>query len=106
MDSLILLTTTSDDRTELEKIAAQLVQRKLAACCQIGDQPITSWYRWEGKTESTSEWVCEIKTIKRRFAEVAQAIGELHHYEEPQIVAIEICAASEGYQKWVRDCVD
>lgn len=105
MDRLILITTTSDDRKELEAIAQYLVKEKLAACCQVGDQSITSWYSWKGQTESTTEWVCAIKTLGRLFPEVEQTIAELHHYDEPQIVAVEICSASEGYQRWVRDGV-
>jgi periplasmic divalent cation tolerance protein len=104
MDNLILITTTSNDREELEKIAAHLVERKLGACCQISG-PISSWYRWNGKLESTQEWVCSIKTLKSRFPEAEIAISTLHHFDEPQIVAIDICAASEGYENWVRQCV-
>jgi periplasmic divalent cation tolerance protein len=100
MAHLILITTTSDDRDELVTIANHLVESRLAACCQIGS-PISSVYTWEGKTESANEWVCSIKTLKRLFWDVEKAIAELHHYDEPQIVAVDICEASKGYQQWV-----
>ncbi len=104
MDNLILITTTSDNREELECIAAHLVERNLAACCQISG-PISSWYRWHEKTESTLEWVCSIKTIQRRFSDVEIAISKLHHYDVPQIVAVEICNSSKGYETWVQESV-
>ena len=104
MANLILITTTSDDRNELEKIAAHLIAERLAACCQIGS-PVTSVYTWEDKTESSNEWVCSIKTVKRLFGLVEKAITEIHHYDEPQIVAVDICEASQGYQQWVEQSV-
>lgn len=102
MDDMILITTTSDNREELEKIAALLIEQKLAACCQISG-PIASWYTWNDKLESTNEWVCSIKTLKRQFTDVKIAIARLHHYDEPQIVAVDICCASDGYKNWVRN---
>lgn len=104
MDSLIQITTTSDDREELERIASQLVELRLAACCQISG-PITSWYTWNGQIESASEWTCVVKTVKHCYSDVEDLITRLHHYDEPQIIALEICLASQGYQNWVRQIV-
>ena len=44
----IQISTTCDDREVLEKLAARLVESKVAACCQI-EGPVTSVYRWEGQ---------------------------------------------------------
>ena len=104
MEPLILITTTSDERDNLEEIAAKLVELRLAACCQLSG-PITSVYRWQGQIESANEWVCTIKTTTRRFAEVRDTILKLHHYDEPQIVAIDITDASTGYHQWVLESV-
>ena len=104
MDKMSLVTTTSDDRAELEKIAADLVERKLAACCQISG-PISSWYTWNGQLESTQEWVCSIKTLESLFTEVEKTIAQIHHYDQPQIVAVEIGAASKGSEQWMRESV-
>ena len=98
--SLIIITTTSDDRAELEKIAASLVESKLAACCQISG-PITSVYSWQGKTETASEWTCAIKTQKQLFSDVKSKIIELHHYDLPQVIAVEVAGSSASYREWV-----
>ncbi|MFK7767704.1 MAG: divalent-cation tolerance protein CutA [Mariniblastus sp.] len=110
MNSLIVVTTTSDDRTVLQEIASHLVKQRLAACCQISG-PIESVYLWpavgsESKVETSQEWTCSIKTQKRFYLKVEQAILEFHNYETPQIVAIDICAVSEPYEKWIGDCLD
>lgn len=105
MDRMILITTTSDNRAELDEIATFLVAQRLAACCQIGG-PITSWYRWQDQTESTNEWVCSIKTMARKFPGVRDAILRMHHYDVPQIIAIGVSDASEDYHGWVEQSVD
>ena len=104
MHKLIIVTTTSDDAEELETIASELIQRNLAACCQISG-PIKSVYRWEGKVESSQEWTCAIKTLECKYPEVEQVILKLHHYDTPQIVAVEATLVSESYQQWVRECL-
>lgn len=92
--------TTAGSAEEAERIAAALVERRLAACVQtIG--PIRSRYRWQGAIEEAEEWQCLAKTEASRYAEVEAAIRELHSYEEPEIVALPIVAGSSGYLSWV-----
>jgi periplasmic divalent cation tolerance protein len=98
--SLIQITTTSDDRNELEEIAKRLIDQQLAACCQIVG-PITSIYRWKETIEESSEWMCLIKTKESLYAAVEIAIRQIHHYDEPEIIATTITHGSAGYLDWV-----
>jgi len=98
----IQISTTSDDREVLEKIAARLVEDKVAACCQL-EGPVTSVYRWEGKVESASEFRLLIKTKAELFPSVEKTIVELHGYQRPQITAVPVVAVSDGYAAWIRD---
>jgi periplasmic divalent cation tolerance protein len=102
--SAIMMTTTGDDKEELEKIAWLLIEKQLAACCQIVG-PIQSIYRWQDNVEATTEWMCLIKTQHERFDAAAQLIRELHHYDEPEIIATEIVAGSQGYLDWLTNSV-
>ena len=101
MPQPLIITTTTDSREAAEKIAAQLVERRLAACVQIAG-PIGSVYRWEGKVESAQEWICSAKTLDSHFETVATAIRELHSYEEPEIIGTPICASSPSYLAWLQ----
>jgi periplasmic divalent cation tolerance protein len=92
--------TTAGSEEEAERIAAVLVERRLAACVQILG-PIVSRYRWHGIVEEAEEWQCLAKTEASRFPEVEAAIREAHSYEEPEIVATPIVAGSAGYLRWV-----
>jgi periplasmic divalent cation tolerance protein len=73
----------------------------LAACVQITG-PATSVYRWQGKVESSQEWLCIIKTQASGYPAVEAAIRELHTYQVPEIVAVPIVAGSAEYLAWLR----
>lgn len=94
-----VLTTTGSEE-EAARIAAILVDLRLAACVQVFG-PIASRYRWQGVVEKAEEWQCLAKTEAPRYAEVEAAIREEHSYEEPEIVAMPIVAGSAGYLGWV-----
>lgn len=99
---LVLSTTGSED--EARKIARHLVEHKLAACVNIVPQ-IESIYRWQGKVESSREWLLVIKTTVERFAEVQKAIRELHSYDLPECMAIAIDDGSSDYLQWIAQSV-
>jgi periplasmic divalent cation tolerance protein len=98
-DHLQVLTTAGSEE-EAVRIAAVLVDRRLAACVQILG-PIVSRYRWQGVVEEAEEWQCLAKTEVACYPEAEAAIREEHSYEEPEIVAMPIVAGSAGYLGWI-----
>jgi periplasmic divalent cation tolerance protein len=97
--------TTAGSEEEAGRIAAALVERRLAACVQVVG-PLVSRYRWQGEIEEEREWQCLAKTTRAAYEGVEAAIRELHSYEEPEIVATEIAAGSAGYLAWIDENVD
>ena len=104
MSDLILIQTSSDDRSLLERIARQLVENRLAACVQILG-PATSYFAWEGKVDTALEWICAIKTTRAAQPRVEAAISAAHNYSLPELVVLPILGGSETYLNWVRDSV-
>ena len=100
-DKLLVLSTTGSE-SEARKIAQTLVERRLAACVNIVPK-IHSVYRWEGKVEQAEEYLLLIKTVKAREEQVRAAICELHSYELPECIVIQIESGSAEYLKWVED---
>ncbi len=95
----IVLTTTGSAK-EAKDIALALVERRLAACVNIVPK-IESVYRWQGKVESAEEWLLVIKTQADAFAGLRDVIKELHTYELPECVMLEITAGSQEYLDWI-----
>jgi periplasmic divalent cation tolerance protein len=101
MGEFIQVTTTASTREEAAKIAAALLERRLAACVQVVG-PIESHYRWKGRIEQSTEWLCLIKTIRAKYPAVEAAIRANHSYEVPEIVACPIELGSGPYLDWLR----
>ena len=57
--------------------------------------------QWEGKTETSEEFVLTVKTIDHNFSLVEKAIHELHNYDVPQIVAVAMSEIGREYRKWL-----
>jgi periplasmic divalent cation tolerance protein len=100
MPDHVQVLTTAGSAAEAERIAAALIERRLAACVQTHG-PIRSRYRWQGAVEEAEEWQCLAKTEASLYDDVEALIRELHSYEEPEIVALPIVAGSAGYLAWV-----
>jgi periplasmic divalent cation tolerance protein len=102
-DKRIVL-STAGSADEAHKIANHLVEQRLAACVNIVPR-IESIYRWQGKVESSEEWLLLIKTTTEKFAQVRDAIRQLHSYEVPECVAISVDDGSAEYLEWIGDSV-
>ncbi len=98
-DARIVLTTTGSQE-EAQKIAHELVERRLAACVNIVPR-IESVYRWQGKVESADEWLLVIKTQASAFERVRDALKELHSYELPECIMVEITEGDKAYLDWL-----
>jgi periplasmic divalent cation tolerance protein len=104
VSTLLQVSTTTGTREVAERIAVELVDRRLAACAQVSG-PIVSTYRWEGKIENSEEWVCTAKTSRECMAGIEEVLARLHPYELPELVAVPIVGGSEAYLQWVAEQV-
>ncbi len=105
MTDKILVMVTCGSRKEARKIARALVGQRLAACISEIGVPVASKYRWKGKVESAQEFLLLIKTTKKRFTAVRDAVRKLHSYEVPEIIALPIAAGSRAYLNWIAQSV-
>ena|ERR1700716_1431205 len=100
-DKRIVLTTAGSEQ-EARKIANSLVERRLAACVNILPK-IESVYRWKGEVDSANEWLLLIKTKAEKFPAVRDAILELHSYEIPECIVLQIEDGSLPYLQWLNE---
>jgi periplasmic divalent cation tolerance protein len=100
MSNVVLVLTTVPSEVLGEELATILVNERLAACVNIG-APMTSIYRWQGSVERETERQLMIKTTADRVKPLQQRIKELHSYELPEFIVIDVSAGSDAYLNWV-----
>lgn len=100
MTPYLVVVTTVPDRMTAERLAGELVDRRLAACVQIAG-PLSSVYRWKGQRESASEFQVSAKTREHLYKEIEGAIRALHPYELPEILAFPVAAGDRAYLDWL-----
>jgi periplasmic divalent cation tolerance protein len=94
--------TTTDSRAEAMALGRAAVEARLAACAQVAG-PVASTYWWEGGIERAEEWLILLKLPAGRLGELTAFLTERHSYDEPEIVALPIVAASPSYLSWLRE---
>ncbi len=100
MAEYLQVITTVATREVADKIAASLVDQRLAACVQVIG-PITSTYRWQGAMETSQEWLCLAKSRRDLYRPLEEAIRQVHPYQVPEILAIPVIAGSAAYLAWL-----
>ena len=100
MSEFVQVQTTTASEEDARRIAKALVEERLAACVQIVG-PITSTYWWQGRIDSSQEWLCCIKTSQALYKRIESTVRTLHPYDEPEILATPVVAGSDGYLKWL-----
>jgi periplasmic divalent cation tolerance protein len=98
----VLATTTTATMEDARKIAAQLVEERLAACVQIVE-PITSVYRWQGAVEEERELLLLIKSTEDLIPRIAELLDRIHPYEVPELIATPIIGGSAAYLSWLQE---
>lgn len=97
---IIEVHTTIESQEAAQKIAQALVSQHLAACVQVAG-PINSTFWWDGEMSQSEEWICTAKTRKALFDQVEQAIRQVHTYQEPEILGVDVTAGSQSYLAWI-----
>lgn len=102
MFSIVYITT--GNIAEARRIGSKLIEERLAACVNIF--PITSIYRWKDNIEESNECGMIVKTKTDRIKDIEERVKQLHSYELPCVISLNIGEGSAGYLKWIGESVD
>jgi periplasmic divalent cation tolerance protein len=102
----VVVLVTCGSRAEAQRIAREIVSRRLAACANLLEVPVQSMYRWKGKVEKAREFLLLIKTSARRLPALEAEVRRLHSYDVPEVIALPIVAGSPKYLAWLNECVN
>ena len=95
---MIIVYVTCKNKDEAKKIAKHLLDKKLIACANILDSD--SLYNWKDKLRDEKESILLMKTKKEKFDEINKEISNMHSYDTPCILKIDVEANSK-YKDWV-----
>ena len=93
---------TCPDAAVAARIAEALVDERLAACVNVLPG-VESVYRWDGRVERAGEVLLVIKTVRARLDALTARVVELHPYECPEVVALDIAGGLPAYLAWIAD---
>ena len=96
--------TTAGSLEEAQDLAHALVERRVAACVNLIPN-LTSVYHWQGAVEETTEVLLLIKTNAEQLPALEVALQELHSYEVPELLAINVESAGQPYLDWLMGSV-
>ena len=99
MSKYIIITTTTNSKSNAQSIANLLIKKKLAACVQIIPD-IESTFKWEGSVSTEKEILVLVKTTKMLKDDVNKKIKENHSYKIPQITSLKFDILNNEYKKW------
>ena len=98
-DKIVVLSTCASEE-EARRIAAAVLEKRLAACVNIMPR-VRSIYHWKGALEESEEVLMLIKSSRGLFERLRTEIAARHSYEVPEIVATQIVDGGESYLDWL-----
>ena len=88
-------------RTEdAEKLSRNLVESKKCACVNI-IKGIRSLYHWKGTIEDEEESILLMKTEEGLEEELRNILVDIHPYETPEFITIEIRSGASSFLEWI-----
>ena len=99
MKKYCMVLTAFSNNEEAKKIINTILENKLAACIQTLN--INSHYIWKEKTFHEQEVLALFKTSWSLYNKLEAKIKELHSYEVPEIIAIDIQNGLKSYLDWI-----
>lgn len=103
MYSIIYITTSGV--LESKEIAKKLLEEKLAVCINI-IPTIESIYLWHDNIEEDTESIIFVKTKTELVEKLIKRVEDLHSYEIPCILEININKGSRNYLKWMENLLE
>lgn len=101
MSKYCVVLTTLGNEKDARKIIDGILNDKLAACMQTVN--IGSHYTWEGEVCHDQEILVLFKTSWVLYDALELKIKELHPYDIPEIIAIDIEKGFKGYLDWINE---
>jgi periplasmic divalent cation tolerance protein len=98
--SHVILFSTASNEEEAAKISTALVSKHLAAGVNIVPK-IRSIYFWKNKVHDEAEVLMMIKSHQKCVEQIKTTLKNLHSYECPELVVVQISDGLKDYLDWI-----
>jgi periplasmic divalent cation tolerance protein len=95
---VVFVTTNHFENAKM--IARNILSEQLAACCSIIPN-VTSFFWWDDQLNEENEHILLIKTNEEKLNELENRIQQLHEYDVPEIIVIDVSNVSTSYLDWL-----
>jgi periplasmic divalent cation tolerance protein len=99
-----LVVTTFPSAAAADRAVETILRARLAACAQ--STPVRSRYWWDGRLRSEDEVVVVFKTVPKRVGELFRRLGELHPYDVPEVIEIDVPRVHGPYLEYLAATID
>jgi periplasmic divalent cation tolerance protein len=103
--SVVAVLTTAPSADVADRIGTALVEERLAACANLVPG-VSSVFRWQGALQRETEILVVLKTTASRLGDLRRRLVELHPYEVPEVIALDVREGHPPYLDWVRTEVE
>jgi len=100
----LVLTTVASEADGIA-LGKTLVAERLAACVNVLP-PMISVFRWKESIEQEPERQVVIKTSIERLPALEARLQELHPYELPEFLVLDVDGGGAAYLAWVQESVN
>lgn len=100
MERFVIVAITAPGEEEGTRIGRLLVEERLAACVNV-ISGIRSIYRWKGEVCDEREALLWVKTRAGLLPKLEDRVRQVHPYELPEVIAIDISHGLPEYLSWV-----
>jgi periplasmic divalent cation tolerance protein len=98
---VVAVLTTAPSAEVAQRIGEALVEERLVACANVVPG-VFSIFRWKGAVSKEPEVLVVLKTTTEALDAVRKRILELHPYEVPEVIALDVREGHVPYLDWVR----
>ena len=92
--------STFPDEAKAAEVAHALVNEHLVACVNLVPA-VRSIYRWQGAVSDERETLAVMKTTADAVPALTARLLQLHPYETPEVVALDVTGGNAAYLAWV-----
>lgn len=99
---LLRVVTATPDLASAQSLARSAVEAGLAGNAQIAG-PVHSVFRHLGEVGEGTEYQLTLSTTRAAYPDLERHVLESHPWQNPEILALPLAAASAGYARWLTE---